>query len=83
MIGGVQAGASSKKGGGCGGGAGDSPLGGIVPLAFFLALAAGSFAYVATLDILRDELLVPGGRLSRWICVASGTGLMAALARWV
>ena len=51
--------------------------------ATFLALAAGSFAYVATLDILRDELLVPGGRLSRWICVASGTGLMAALARWV
>lgn len=41
VIGGVQAGASSKKGGGCGGGAGDSPLGGIVPLAFFLALAAG------------------------------------------
>jgi len=51
--------------------------------ATFLALAAGSFAYVATLDILRDELLVPGGRLSRWVCVASGTGLMGALARWV
>ena len=30
--------------------------------AAFLALAAGSFAYVATLDILRDEFLEPGGR---------------------
>lgn len=51
--------------------------------ATFLALAAGSFAYVATLDILRDELLVPGGRWSRWICVAGGTALTGLLARWV
>ena len=51
--------------------------------ATFLALAAGTFAYVATLDILRNELLEPGGRLSRWVCVASGTGLTGMLALWV
>ena len=48
-----------------------------------LALAAGTFAYVATLDILRNELLEPGSRWSRWVCVASGTGLMGLLAVWV
>ena len=48
--------------------------------ATFLALAAGTFAYVATLDILRNELLEPGGRLSRWTFVTAGTGLMGLLA---
>jgi zinc transporter ZupT len=51
--------------------------------ATFLALAAGSFAYVATLDILRDEFLEPGGRWSKWLLVALGTGLMGWIARWV
>ncbi|MBW2267937.1 MAG: ZIP family metal transporter [Deltaproteobacteria bacterium] len=51
--------------------------------AAFLALAAGSFAYVATLDILRDEFLEPGGRWSKWLLVLLGTGLMGAIARWV
>jgi zinc transporter 1/2/3 len=51
--------------------------------ATFLALAAGTFAYVATLDILRDEFLEPGGRLSKWLLVAAGTGAMGLLAVWV
>ncbi len=51
--------------------------------AAFLALAAGSFAYVATLDILRDEFLEPGGRWSKWLLVAFGVGLMGVIARWV
>lgn len=51
--------------------------------ASFLALAAGTFAYVATLDILRDEFLEPAGRLSKWLLVAAGTGGMGLLALWV
>ena len=49
----------------------------------FLALAAGTFAYVATLDILRDEFLEPGGRWSKWLLVSAGTGLMGLLAVWL
>jgi zinc transporter 1/2/3 len=51
--------------------------------ATFLALAAGTFAYVATLDILRDEFIEPGGRWSKWLLVSAGTALMALLALWV
>ncbi len=51
--------------------------------AVFLALAAGTFVYVATLDILRDEFLEPGGRLSKWLCVAAGAGVMGWLGLWV
>lgn len=51
--------------------------------AVFLALAAGTFVYVATLDILRDEFLEPGGRFSKWVCVALGAGVMGWLGRWV
>jgi zinc transporter 1/2/3 len=47
------------------------------------ALGAGTFAYVATMDILRDELLVPGGRGSKWLLVFCGAGSMALLAIWV
>jgi len=75
-----------------------TPLGGLAGAAFgaqvegptrlvleatFLALAAGTFAYVATLDILRDELLEPGGRWTKWLCVSAGTGAMGLLAIWV
>ena len=49
----------------------------------FLALAAGTFAYVATLDILRDEFVEPGGRFSKWLLVSVGTGLMGVFAVWV
>ena len=51
--------------------------------ATFLALAAGTFAYVATLDIMRDEFLEPGGRWSKWLLVSGGIGLMGLLAIWV
>lgn len=51
--------------------------------AVFLGLAAGTFVYVATLDILRDEFLEPGGRFSKWVCVGVGAGAMAWLGRWV
>ena len=51
--------------------------------AAFLALAAGTFAYVAIVDILRDELEEPGGRFATWLLATLGTLAMAALAAWV
>jgi zinc transporter 1/2/3 len=51
--------------------------------AAFLALAAGTFVYVATLDILRDEFVEPGGRLTKWLLVGGGVALMGVLAIWV
>ena len=51
--------------------------------ATFLALAAGTFVYVATLDILRDEFVEPGGRFGKWLLVSGGAGLMGLLALWV
>ena len=68
-----------------GAGVGQS-LEGAAQLAFeasFLALAAGTFAYVATLDILREEFHAPGGRFAKWAWVCAGTGVMALLALWV
>jgi zinc transporter 1/2/3 len=51
--------------------------------AAFLSLAAGTFAYVATLDILREEFHEPGGRFAKWLWVTAGVSLMALLALWV
>jgi len=51
--------------------------------ATFLSLAAGTFAYVATLDILREEFHEPGGRLAKWLWVVAGAAVMALLALWV
>ena len=50
--------------------------------ATFLSLGAGTFAYVATLDILREEFHEPSGRFAKWLCVAAGTAVMALLALW-
>jgi len=51
--------------------------------AAFLALAAGTFIYVASFDILRDEFLEPVGRFAKWLFVALGVALTAILAIWV
>ena len=51
--------------------------------ASFLALAAGTFVYVATFDILRDEFLDPVGRSGKWWLVCLGAGLMGLLALFV
>jgi zinc transporter 1/2/3 len=48
--------------------------------ATFLALAAGTFTYVALLDILRDEFHGPGDLWVKWSWVAAGSAAMAALA---
>jgi zinc transporter 1/2/3 len=51
--------------------------------ASFLSIAAGTFVYVATFDILRDEFPSPGGRLTKWLVLASGVVAMGLLALWV
>ena len=51
--------------------------------AAFLSIAAGTFVYVATFDILRDEFPSPGGRLAKWAILTIGVSLMSALAFWL
>ena len=51
--------------------------------AVFLALASGSFIYIAAFDIARDEFLRPGARGAKWLLAAAGYALTAALAIWL
>jgi zinc transporter 1/2/3 len=51
--------------------------------AIFLSIAGGTFVYVATFDILRDEFPAPGGRLAKWCVLTSGIVGMSALAFWI
>ena len=50
--------------------------------ASFLSIAAGTFVYVATFDILRDEFPAPGGRFAKWLVLSAGIVAMGLLARW-
>ena len=50
--------------------------------AVFLSIAAGTFIYVATFDILRDEFPAPGGRFAKWLILILGIGAMGLLAFW-
>ncbi len=50
--------------------------------ASFLSIAAGTFVYVATFDILRDEFPAHGGRLAKWLVLTFGMASMALLALW-
>jgi zinc transporter 1/2/3 len=45
-----------------------------------LALAGGTFLYIASLDLTRDEYLKPGSAWQKWACTALGVGLTALLA---
>lgn len=51
--------------------------------AVFLALASGSFIYIAAFDIIRDEFLRPGPRGAKWLLAATGYGLTGVLALWL
>ncbi len=44
------------------------------------ALAAGVFLYIASMDMLQDELLKPGNRWAKWASAALGLAATAALA---
>jgi zinc transporter 1/2/3 len=50
--------------------------------ASFLSVAAGTFIYVATFDILRDEFPAPGGRFAKWLVLSAGVASMGLLALW-
>jgi zinc transporter 1/2/3 len=47
-----------------------------------LSVAAGTFMYVATFDVLRDEFPHANGRFSKWLAMAIGVVGMSALALW-
>lgn len=51
--------------------------------ATFLSIAAGTFIYVATFDILRDEFPAPGGRFAKWSVLTMGIAAMGLLAFWI
>jgi len=51
--------------------------------ATFMALAAGTFVYIAALDILQDEFLRPGSRFLKWLFASIGLGVAALLAVWI
>ena len=59
----------------------DGPAGRAIE-AGFLSVAAGTFIYVATFDILRDEFPAPGGRFAKWLVLSAGVFSMSLLAAW-
>lgn len=44
------------------------------------ALAAGTFFYIASMDMLQDEMLKPGSRWAKWLFASLGLALTAILA---
>ncbi len=48
----------------------------------FDSLAAGTFIYVAVLDIIEEEFSISGNELLKFIAILAGLGLMALLAVW-
>ena len=51
--------------------------------AIFDSVGAGTFLYIATLDIIRTEFELPGDQWQKWLLASSGFGLMALLAWWI
>ncbi len=51
--------------------------------AVFQALAAGTFIYIAALDIIQDEFVRPGSRLVKWLFATGGLLLIGLLAIWI
>lgn len=51
--------------------------------AIFDSLGAGTFFYIAALDIIKTEFDSPEDRLQKWIAAAIGFALMAVLAIWI
>jgi len=57
--------------------------GGHIFEAVFDSVGAGTFLYIATLDIIRTEFELPGDRWQKWLLASAGFGIMAVLAFWV
>lgn len=51
--------------------------------AVFNSLGAGTFLYIATMDIIRTEFELPGDNGPKWFLAATGFALMALLAVWI
>jgi zinc transporter 1/2/3 len=51
--------------------------------AIFNSVGAGTFLYIATLDIIRTEFELPGDNWQKWLLATAGFGIMAALAVWI
>ena len=51
--------------------------------AIFNSVGAGTFLYIATLDIFRTEFELPGDNWQKWLWATGGFGIMAALAIWI
>ena len=77
--------------------ASSTPIGGLIGIALgqtiegrpaalveavFLGVAAGTFMYVATFDVLRDEFPHASGRFAKWLAMALGVVGMSLLAIW-
>jgi len=54
----------------------------LVTTAVFDALAAGTFLYVAVLDIIQQEFAHARDRGIKFVLLSFGLGLMAVLAIW-
>ena len=51
--------------------------------AIFDSLGAGTFIYIATLDIIKTEFDSPRYHAEKWLAAALGFGMMAVLAIWL
>jgi zinc transporter 1/2/3 len=51
--------------------------------AIFDSVGAGTFLYIATLDLIRTEFEIPGDQWQKWLLAAVGFGIMAMLALWI
>jgi zinc transporter 1/2/3 len=51
--------------------------------AIFDSIGAGTFLYIATLDIIRTEFELPGDNWQKWLLAAAGFSIMAVLAVWI
>jgi zinc transporter 1/2/3 len=60
-----------------------SPGGQLLFEAIFNSIGAGTFLYIATLDIIRTEFELPGDTWQKWLLAAGGFGVMSLLAVWL
>ena len=51
--------------------------------AVVVALAGGTFIYIASLDLIRDEFLRPGSAWVKWCWTVAGLLFMSLLALWI
>lgn len=60
-----------------------SPAGRLLFEAIFNSVGAGTFLYIATLDIIRTEFELPGDNWQKWLLAAGGFSIMSLLAVWL